>query len=240
MSINLSASSIKDFLLCSQRYFYRVNSSGISEQSDGMLVGSTVHHVLEKCWNKEYDTAISCADDYLTNNNISFSDKYYYGKIEKSLDNFFMYYKEMLTDSDLVETKFKIKHAPNIYFVGRIDRIVIMPNGNNLLIDWKTSNKDPFKIDDDIQFLLYKYAYIDLYGREPSRILYINLFTNKMLALNYSEESYSNLFSVTVPYILNRVKNNDFVREGLNKKNVCKYCPFRTQCFADGGITKKL
>lgn len=239
MSINLSASSIKDFLVCSKRHYYRTNSIGHSEPSDGMAVGSTVHYALETAWDKSYGVALKSAVTYMHKNNIAFSDSFYADKVSTSLKNYFDNYKFLLTKNDEIEKKFRLKFGTNVYFVGRIDRIVKKPDGNNMVIDWKTSQHDPFSIDNDPQFLFYKYAYNILYGKYPSRVLYINVYTNKMLSLTNDTENYKKLFTTTIPEIIQRIKSNDFKLEGLKKKNACKYCQFREQCMSDRGVKRK-
>jgi CRISPR/Cas system-associated exonuclease Cas4 (RecB family) len=239
MTINLSASSIKDFLVCSKRYYYRINSIGNSVPNDGMAVGSTVHYAIETCWNKNYSVAMRSALSYMQKNNISFTDNFYSNKISVSLKNFFANYKFLLTKNDETEKKFKIDFSNNVCFVGRIDRIIKSSDGNNMLVDWKTSQRDPFTIDIDPQFLLYKYAYEILYGRKPARVLYINVYTNRMLSLTNDADNYKKLFSVTVPEIISRIKSNNYALEGLKKRNACKYCQFREQCMADRGVKRK-
>lgn len=239
MTINLSASSIKDFLVCSKRYYYRVNSTGNSIPNDGMAVGSTVHYAIETCWDKNYSTALRYALSYMQKNNISFDDSFYADKVSTSLKNFFSNYRFLLTKDDETEKKFRIKFSNNVYFVGRIDRIVKKPDGNNMVIDWKTSQHDPFTIDNDPQFLFYKHAYDILYGRKPARVLYINVFTNKMLSLTNDADNYKKLFDTTIPEIIYRIKGNDYKLEGLKKRNACKYCSFREQCMSDRGVKRK-
>jgi hypothetical protein len=216
-----------------------MNSVGNAPQSDGMAVGSTVHHALETSWDKSYGVALKSALTYMQKNNISFDDSFYADKVSTSIKNYFNNYKFLLTKNDEIEKKFRIKYNNNVYFVGRIDRIVKKPDGNNMLVDWKTSQHDPFSIDNDPQFLFYKYAYEILYGRKPSKVLYINVYTNRMLSITNDNESYPKLFNVTIPEILSRIKRSDFRLEGLKKRNACKYCSFREQCMSDRGVKRK-
>jgi CRISPR/Cas system-associated exonuclease Cas4 (RecB family) len=231
--IYLSASSIKDFNICSQRYYYRINSHGISIKTDGMKLGSAVHKALELSWNKDktklFNQAVKFYLEEEGTNDIKLNDK-----IKTCIDNYSNYYKPLLTTKDELEKDFKFKFN-DIYIVGRIDRII---PSSGILIDWKTSFRDPWTIDDDPQFLLYKYAYYRLYNKYPNRVLYINLFSNKMMGLDDDGTNYDKLLNVDIPTMVNKISKNKFSREGLEKKNVCKSCQFREICFEDGGINK--
>lgn len=230
-SINLSASSIKDFMLCSKRYYYRINYPEASIQTASMKTGTVVHNVIEKALNSTYETVFAIGEQALKSLNLS-EKEYKVGanKLDLSIKNYYNFFTELTAEDDLIEQNFKILFDNNVYLVGRIDRLSVR---RRMVIDWKTNYKDPLFIDNDVQFQLYKYAYTSLYKEKPLSVLYANLFTGRLISLRDSDETwYIHLLESLIPSIVYKIKNNEFAREGI-EKNICKHCQYNEKCFRD-------
>jgi CRISPR/Cas system-associated exonuclease Cas4 (RecB family) len=233
-SINVSASSIKDFLVCSKRYYYRINNSESGIPTLPMKVGTLVHKVMESAYGLDYKKALELGNKEIEVLGLVGEEKEFaLNKLKLSLEHYYKFFNGLVSSEDQIEKYFKISIGTNVNMVGRIDRL---NTTKKLIIDWKTSQRDPFQINTDIQFLLYKHAYSLIYKEKPVSVLYANLFTGKLLSLVDEEyKNYHNLFDSTIPTMVSRIKIGDIKYEGLKKKNACNSCPFKQQCEMEGG-----
>jgi len=223
MSINVSASSILDYLSCPKKVHYRLFHSEQAEQTVDMIVGNTIHTIAEKYWNKKEEANQFCLDTI----------KYYNlepKKVQKlwlCYNNFFDFYAKDLSEDDKVEVKFKLELAKDIYLVGRIDRV-----HNNSVIDWKTSSITPRNIDNHVQFIVYNYAYKRLYNRTPDNVLYASL--QKTGYIRFYENSYLTdyLFNDIIPVMISDIKSGKLVKKG-RFTGECFSCSFRELCFSE-------
>lgn len=225
MSIYLSATAIKDYIACPKKIFYRTNFPELAETTVNMEVGTIVHSVVEKYWENEASARSYCGLECIKQN---LSGEMTY-KAELAIRNFFQNpVYGMLKRGDLVEHKFKIALDENSYLVGKIDRIL----GNGTVIDWKTSTTTPRTIDKDPQFITYFYAYKSLFKKNPTSVLYVSLFDNKVVRLNVNFATYQQLFHTIVPSMVTKIKRNDLPALGLFNGS-CYGCLFKKSCLKD-------
>lgn len=226
--IYLSASSLADYLICSQRYKFRIYDSEHSERSLGdsrQNIGIAVHRILELSWKKRDNNLISSVI-----NDLEIKEPNSVKMINICLNNFYKNVSQLLNNDDLKEHSFKIKYKPNIYIVGRMDRITT--DGN--IFDWKTSPKIPETIDNDIQFILYHWAYKKMFNREPKNVFYSAILRNKLIKFSPNTKYYSELIDNILPKVINEIENKNFYKEGIFKGNVCDSCAFRKICLEEG------
>ena len=118
MPLFLSASSIVDFLDCSQRFYYRTTQREQGIDNDDMIVGTIVHYAIEKFWN----------DPIKARENVLEQVKFFKlpatkeGKALTSIDNFFERFSHLLNPDDEIEYKFKLPLGREVYLVGKMDR----------------------------------------------------------------------------------------------------------------------
>ena len=114
----------------------------------------------------------------------------------------------------------------DVYLVGKMDRVV-EPSG--LVLDWKTSESPVSNINDDIQFLIYYYAYSRLYNHPPSLVAYVSLMKKRLINLDINRSSYTYLMDEIVPGMITQIRNNNYYRIGVfNRK--CNRCQFKEIC----------
>jgi CRISPR/Cas system-associated exonuclease Cas4 (RecB family) len=228
--LSLSASSLKDFLKCSKMFYYRVNSSEESVATSEMLAGSIVHKIIE-----EHKIGQIVSEDKVDRliSEYKLVDLTLKKRIESCLRVFFKDYENLISDRDYVEYNFKLPLSKGVRLTGKIDRIT--PDG--LLIDWKTGGYVPKSIDDDLQFIIYYWAYNKLFGSDPNKVFYIALLKNKMLEFNYNQPYFEQLFNSTIPSVVTKIKNKEYFRDGLDN-NACKYCSYMTTCWKDMELGK--
>lgn len=220
--IYLSASSIKDFIDCPLRLKFR-SEVETRDLNSGLIVGTRVHHLIEKYWNHP---------DFLnvTKKEILDLNQEEQLKAGICLYSFNRNYLSLLSEKDRVELEFKLPLSKNVSIVGKMDRI--LPNG--VVIDWKTNTKAPNKVDNDVQFIIYYWAYTQLYNTPPAQVLNINLFQDKITSF-YKTESYDFLFNEIIPYILKCIKDKKYPHLGYYNGS-CYNCQFKSYCHSGGQI----
>jgi CRISPR/Cas system-associated exonuclease Cas4 (RecB family) len=214
--IKLSASSIKDFIQCPARMFFRHNSTEESIQTPAQALGSAVHKVVELSAfveNKVLTERVKV--DYNVQDERKFS---------RCLNNFYYSYSPLLTKDDGVETKFEFD-LNGVRIQGMMDRIIF---SEGVIFDWKTSEVCPENIDNDIQFMLYYLAYKDIFKQEPS-VYYISLAKNKRVQFYPREGLIRNLTEIVIPNIKFAVEQKWYPNWGMFG-NACTYCSYRKEC----------
>ncbi len=227
--IYLSASSISDFLACSQRYKFRIFDSSLADRTSGdtsQSIGSAVHKIIEKAW-KKYDKKL--VSEVLTEFNISKDSAK--EKVNICLNNFYSTISPMLSQKDLREYSFKIKYSSDIYIVGRVDLIT----EDGIVFDWKTGFEIPETINNNIQFILYHWAYKKLYNKLPKDVYYVSLTKNKLVRFSVDKFYYTELIDNIIPKISTSVKESNFYKEGIFK-GICGKCAFQKVCIKEGRI----
>lgn len=227
MTLYLSASSIKDFLHCSQMFYYRQECPEESVSSPDMIIGNIVHWTLEKYW----DDPIK-ASDYVTDRVTEFKiDKYGDIKIRDCLANFYNSFPELtlrMSEEDHIEFKFKEKIADDIVLTGKMDRII---TDSGIVVDWKTGSTKK-NISNDVQFIIYYQMYKRVFGHAPNRVVQVNLNKRELVDFYPEKEYIDTLFNKVIPYIANRIKAKEYLREGYFTSS-CYRCSFDTICYKD-------
>lgn len=222
--IFISASLIKDYLVCQNRAHYRMNNSDQSESTNSMAIGSAVHESVEKCWDNEVD-AIELAHTLIDKYNITENPQ----KVFSSINNFFkLYPPNTFSKDDEIEVFFKIPYKEDITWVGKIDRI-----HNNCIYDWKTSKNPPKSLDKDIQFIMYYLAYKMAWGKPPDKVIYASLTFQKEYLFKPKPEVLEKFELETIPEVIAGIRAKQQERNGLEKYRVCDYCSFRRYCFSE-------
>lgn len=227
--INVSATSLRDFLDCTMKYYYRNVANLSGSISEDAYAGIIVHDTIEKFWDKDF----SFYKEYLSSNLDQNMSQKVLDKVLICLSNFDTYFKSMCTDKDNNEVKFKIKIDNEYYLTGRIDKVT----NTGSVIDWKTSVNMPKFLENDVQLIIYNEAYKRLYGKNPEIVLIANLFNNRTIMYKENKLFRDELFNGVIPNLLKIRKSKSFHRDGIFKKK-CFECPFKNQCYKDGGINE--
>lgn len=220
MDLHLSATSIKDFLVCNQRYYYRINYPEESSTNEDMEVGTGIHklvevHALDENFMKLAEEASK-----------RFTAKKYADKYFQCAYNFYHdpFIHQIISKDDLVEKSFKIKIAEDVYIVGKMDRVT----EDGVVIDWKTSKNTPKSIDDDIQFLVYYWAYHKLFSKRPAIVMHYNLYNGEYVTLKITDK-YNTLFDEVIPGIIRQIKSGNYYKSGIYTGG-CYMCNFKQFC----------
>lgn len=224
MPVYLSASSISDFIKCPQRVLYRFKKTVPEVPSRGMIIGRIVHQAIEKGW-RDKKHAYSILHAGIKEEGLKTADTI---NMEFMIDIFFLNFKDKLGDKDLIEYNFKLPLYDDVFIVGKMDRIT---QGN--LIDWKTTSNLPSRLGNDVQCIIYDWAYRKLFGKEPASICVAGLSTGKLIP--YREETLyvKELFDNIIPRMIRTIRHETYERLGVFNHS-CYLCPYKAGCLGGG------
>lgn len=223
MPIYLSASSISDFIKCPQKVMYRIKKTVPEVKSREMVIGTIAHYAIEKGWNNR-ERALSIIESECKSEGLRKADK---TNLEFMIDIFFLNFKDRLTDKDLIEFRFKVPLYDDVFIVGKIDRV---SSGN--LYDWKTG-KLPTKLFNDVQCIIYEWAYHQLFQKEPASICQAGLSTGELLPYRRDELYVEEIFENIIPRMIRTVRHDGYERLGLFNHS-CFRCPYKAGCLGGG------
>ena len=222
MSIHISASLLVDYIQCNKRTFFRINAPESSVSSKESKIGVAIHRVIEEHPdNKSLGTAM------LSNllgsiEGIEDADTRF-GLL--CIENYYTRFSPLLdSGSALSEKFFKIKLEPDVFLVGRIDRI-----SNGIIYDWKSKRVPPKKLVDDIQFLIYEYAYRKIYGKKALYSVFGALATGEHIVHRSTELGKSTLFEELIPAVIANIKRGTLPKTGLFSGS-CFRCQYKGTC----------
>lgn len=231
----LSATSIKDYLSCPQKFEYRLQ--GEEQEANAYFVrGIAVHETIE---NQNLETTgeakswfLERFSELVNERNPEFPYRNTFSSMAQEsyqmLDNYYNIIHPSQPPIRQVELFFNVSIG-EIEFSGKIDQI-----RDGSIYDWKTTMKP---LDDvvrvaDYQFTLYDMAYKELYGEYPRHTYYGHLYEGKLIELERTQEDYDYLYSVA-SQITVAIEEEIFPRN--YDKYGCFYCPFKHLCFDENG-----
>lgn len=218
--IFVSASALQDYVACNYRTYFRIFEPGEAIPSKEMLMGSITHKVLEKAW-KNKDIALNLAKTLCIKENL---DAQSFQAVEHFVHTFFERFSIMIRDDDSIEKRFKVKLYDDVYLVGVFDRI-----SRGTIIDWKTSANPPKRIDNNIQFIIYDYAYELLHGKRPEGVYLAALKDGSLVRYKESPEHHITLISDIIPRFVSDIRKKEFTKTGLFT-GACFRCPYKIPC----------
>lgn len=224
MAVYLSASGIKDFIVCPQRVLYRIKKPFPSIPNKEMIVGEVTHEVIEKGW-KDRKLAMSLVEKIGYNKNLLSAD---IENIKFFVDIFFLNFAHHLKEDDLIEYSFKINLYDDVFIVGKMDRI----SGGNIF-DWKTSSRPPKKLDNDVQSIIYDYAYEVIFKEKARSVNVASLSKGILIPYMASELHEREIFDKIIPKMIRTIRNEQYERQGLFNHS-CFRCSYKEGCL--GGI----
>lgn len=226
MSIYISASLLEDYIACTRRPFYRLNRSDTSIQDRDMITGEVVHKAIELYWNNK-----SAANDHVAKDlGLRLSgDRNALDHAITCVDTFFTHFAEYCTDTDEVESRFKIQLPwdKQVFVVGKIDRIA-----GEKLFDWKTTRKPPKSVAKNIQFILYNWAYNKTHGKRPFASYYGALSTGELILHRYDAVLEDIVVHELIPQVVSDIRNKNYLRSGMFR-GACYKCQYSDVCLKE-------
>lgn len=226
-TINLSASSIKDWLSCPKKLSYR-RSRATSTSTEAMEVGMIVHNALDDA--RDLETALALVDSQLKERgDISLEGE---RKAQEAASNAFympglMNYASAESDSEVEFDILLPGYNIPVALRGRIDRVM---ENEALCIDWKTSKTYSKQASRDVQAIIYSWAYNELYGQRP-KFYFAYVMTGELVEYNHlwAEREEKELFFGVIPAILRDIVEGNFLPRGLFGSS-CYNCNYKRVC----------
>lgn len=230
---HLSATFIKDYIVCAQRAKYRLDKVP-QKPSIYMVRGTAVHETIE---NLDIQTAedakIACFvrfSELVNTQDISFPPYVTFTAMNKQNNTMLDFYYNSVnkTEPEVTANEIQFKVEINgIEIVGKLDQI----RAKNIY-DWKTRTKPvDFKmLSADYQFTLYGMAYKELYGEYPENIFYGALYEGKLYKMERTRKDYKYLEDVASKIVFG-LENEIFPRN-YGEEN-CFWCAYKHKCFND-------
>lgn len=223
--MHISASKLKTFSECPQRYFYKYIDRAPEGKHPAALLGSAVHRTIEQLHTGalEQDEAVPAFVQDLRarskDEQLYVPDKLYQDGM-RMLDQ----YDATRRTPQLVEVEFKIPFpgVEDVEIHGFIDQLYDWG-----FVDLKTNKRRPLQgvLNNDYQFMLYAWAFKELSGEEPMHSIWHHLRDSTDI------ESFMDDGIEKVRTLILRVIEAD--RTGVYNKNIgsaCAWCPFRVPC----------
>lgn len=220
MPIYLSASSIADFIRCPQKVLYRIKKTVPQVQSKEMIVGQIAHYALEKGW-KDRDRAYEILKQESSRQELSKTDL---TNLQFMIDIFFLNFKRLLGENDLIEFNFKLSLYDDVFIVGKLDRI----SGGNLY-DWKTASRLPSKLSNDVQCIVYDWAFQKHFGIKAKSISVASLAKGELIPYVEDKMYVKEIFDNIIPRMIRTIKNESYERLGMFNHS-CFKCPYKSGC----------
>jgi hypothetical protein len=236
----LSASKIKTYKTCARQYYYRYvvdhNNRPLEDKNVAALLGSALHSAIELKY-KEDKSPIFTFQEYMQqtleqweadDRNINALGYYNTAiKVGKQILKDFNW--DAYTPIELEYSftlPFPNKDNPIVMITGLID--MITSDGD--VIDHKSASSAPSQVDvdNDAQFIIYAWAYEQIYGKPARRVIWNHLRTNKEIVLN--TDNLTNRLIQLESDIQALINARHYAR--INISDTCKKrCSYFSKCF---------
>jgi DNA helicase-2/ATP-dependent DNA helicase PcrA len=240
--MRFSASGIKMYEDCPLKFKYSYVLRIPTPQKTFFQVGTDVHAVYEQMSKLKMQgelPSVSIARELLDSRwepsgfSSETQEHQEYDRMQRMLDFWINF--EIANPNETVEVEewFDL-NLDGSKFGGYIDRIDRTPDGDYIVIDYKT-NKTPYpkkKLSEDVQIALYCLAVKEKYGRLPVQAghMYVNPDVAEIRLVDVSEEGVGTVIE-RVRKIVDRILVEDF--EVTEEPN-CRFCDYRGICDFNG------
>ncbi len=217
----ISASKLKTYLSCKNRYVYQYVQHIKSEKNIYSILGTAFHKAVELCYREDLEPiAVYEAIWYdeldkakLQHNQIMFDEGL----------NMLNIYDFNLRRPYLLEYEFELPYPienPKYTFVGFIDHIY----NDNVIVDLKTSKTKPSKtkLSTDPQFIIYREVYKNIFQQDPQVFWYHARTADYVEVKPIENMTLDHYF----PIIEEMLKTDTLVE----KDDLCYFCPNISQC----------
>lgn len=245
----LSASRIKVYKTCARQYEfkYKMNHSErpLDDKNTAALMGTALHEAIEMYYKEKinpvstfqrvmHDTIDEWEKEKLKINAASyFTTAMQVGtKILRDFD----WNQFNPTELELEFTlPFPNKEKPIAFINGYIDLLDM----DGSIVDFKSSKYAPNadELNNDPQFILYRWAYEEIYGVVPHRVIWYHLRTNKTYVANV-EKDYSDKIAQLKSDIEAMLFNNYYPRR-LQDSTCRTKCSFYELCYGQKSSVEK-
>ena len=189
--LNLSASQIKQYASCRFQYFdkYRLHKFGAQDTSG--LLGTAVHKAIEMRY-KANANPLAVFQNTVMDTLNSWQDKgkevsytYNYASIIEQGRSMLAGFNFAQFQPAHLEHKFSLPFLPSVLMRGYIDLITT----DGIVVDFKTAGRKPKTVNDDWQFAIYSWAYVQLFNEYPKAVYWYHLRTHECIPFDVTKTS---------------------------------------------------
>jgi len=222
----LSASKIKTYSSCARKYYYGYVEHLDSDKHPGALCGTSVHKAIELGFQGEnpFDVYFRTWRE-LTQNLVHPKLTKYYTDGITMLEKFDFDQPAPLYHELEFNLGFPSKESPLVTIRGFMDAVY-----EDRIYDFKTSKNKPYRgvLDNDAQFILYHWAFKELFGVEP-KIYWYHLRTGDKLEANVAgKDKLQHVYDIVESIVAK--ENGTKESYQLSVGESCMFCSFREIC----------
>lgn len=239
----VSASKIKVYKTCARQYQYKYvlphNDRPIDDKNVAALLGTAIHKAIEL----KYDTGENpvatfqrVMDDTITqweNQKLKINMQGYYTTALKVGTDILRKFDWDQFNPIALEQAFTLPFPNASNPIANVTGFIDMIDMDGSVIDHKSKAKAPAQdeLDHDPQFILYAWAYEQMYGVMPYRVIWNHVRTAKLYEANV-QHFYSDKIAQLTADMVAMLDNKHYPRRQMDK--VCKTeCSFYALCYGD-------
>ncbi len=179
--ITLSASKMKTFATCPKKYWYEYVQRSDKKKHPAAVLGTAVHRTIERLHTEEYpkeDSVVLLAEEYQKESlaaDVPMDSKLFSDGI-KMVDLYDIMKWQPKETEKLFELAFPNQAHPLCNIIGYFDQIY-----DEGFADLKTNKIKPMRgvLDNNLQFIIYTWAFKEIYGYDPSMRIWNHLRTGE-------------------------------------------------------------
>lgn len=226
----LSASKLKTFESCARKYYYQYIERLLTERHPAAALGSAVHKTIEVVYDQRVDPVITFLNEFdreLAKNNLVLD-----------LDN----QAQRRYKNDGVKMVGDYDYSARVPIEKELEFLLPFPNAAHPMcmihgyidqayewgfVDLKTNGRKPKQdiLNNDLQFIIYDWAFNEIYNRPAEHMIWHHLRTHEDLAADVSGK-----LDIAVR-IIDSILEKDFTN--VYEQNIgeaCRFCPFKVPC----------
>lgn len=236
----LSATSIKDFLLCQLKLVFRLDKQIPSVKNDHARLGIAVHEALDQFTKRmkikksfpdqgDYDFALTTFMNKATEEGLLDLSFYKEGRqmVVAFVDKFDP--QEKVIEA---EYRFKLETPDGVPIVGAIDKVVEIDQDTMAIIDYKTARNamTPYELESDIQLSMYDLAASMIWPQYKNRVLCLSYVRIDKSVSTYRTEEDRQEFREFLKSIWLNINSlsADEIKGRINK--LCGWCDYSSYC----------
>ncbi len=236
-TFHLSSTKYTNFDKCPLQFKFQYVLNAPGRPKSYLSFGSDIHKTIESIEKLQKDNktvttelAFEILDKYW--NSLSYDNKtledQYLDSAKDMLEKYLQWHNS--NENSIVDIEIKFTTSFNdVVITGKIDRVEMTPNGDYMVVDFKTgkSKLSKNKIKSDIQLNIYALAIRHLYGKLPKKVSLLYLKDGTMVSYDVTSKDIEE-FETRLSEMTNFIFNEEFPAKPDYMN--CKYCDYATIC----------
>lgn len=241
-TVTISATRLKVYRTCGMQYYYRY----VLEKDDrpqenkniGALLGLAIHQTIEKIYTEGITNPRYYFQTVFESILNEWNTEGFYILGSEAASKTLLLGKKIIDATDWsafkpreLEIQFSLPFFDGVEMTGFIDMICEQPDGSIWIVDHKSQSKTPSvnQLAHDPQFIIYAWAYRELYGALPDGVKYHALRSNKLIESGVLDDFERKLTALKKD-VQAMVSQKEFARRSMDT-TCTAYCAFYELCY---------